>query len=470
MTTLDKRYLSAGMHFLITAVITAALQISLWAVPSEVAVWVSTQNGAKQLSREADLRWEEPCDCPIDTISINTEQTYQAILGLGASWDHATCQNLFRLPEPERDEAIKRIVHPEEGIGMNLMRLCIGSSDFIGEDYYTYDDLPQGETDPELTRFSIDKDRGYLLPVIQKSLEYNPDMLFFASPWSPPAWMKTSGLLGGGKVKPEFYDAYARYLARYIQAYTAEGIPIFAITVQNEPHMAHKDYPTTLWTGEEQRDFIRGHLGPLFKEQGINTRIWCWDHNWSTLDFPRAILSDTEAAHYVEGTAFHLYEGTVNAQSDLKREFPGKDIFFSEGSLFRTTGAISLIGILSHWSRSYNAWVTLLDEHRKPNRGPHHASATCVELKDDLSVEYSYDYYVYGQFMKFIQRGAVRIDSFMPETRGFAHIAFRNPDGTITLIAANAARQSKRFLVAGHGYLFRTEQPANSVATYRWTP
>lgn len=455
---------------LVAFVVMTAVRAGFGAVPSPVAVWVSTQDGSKQLSREADLGWEDPCDCNIDTITIDPERTCQTLLGLGSSWDHATCANLFRLSEPARNEAIKRIVHPEEGIGMNLMRLCIGSSDFIGEAYYTYDDLPPGETDPDLKHFSIEKDRAYLLPVIRKSLEYNPELLFFASTWSPPAWMKTSGVLGGGKLKPEYYPVYARYLARYIQAYAAEGIPLYAITVQNEPHMAHKDYPTTLWTGEEQRDFIRDHLGPLFKEQGIGTRIWCWDHNWNNLEFPRTVLNDPEAAQYVEGTAFHSYEGDVQAQSELKQEFPGKEIYFSEGSVFRTNGAIGLIDILQNWSRSYNAWVTLLDEHRKPNRGPHHASATCMELKDNLSIEYRYDYYMYGQFMKFIRRGACRVASEMPEKRGVAHIVFRNPDNGMVLVAANATQQSQRFLVECEEHMFRVEQPASAVVTYTWTP
>ncbi len=452
----------------IVAVTTA--EIEGWADLWDVSVWISTQNGSKTLNRETDLKWEAPCDCNMPIIRIDTEKRYQAILGLGSSWDHATCENLFRLPEPARNEAIKRIVHPEEGIGMNLMRLCIGSSDFIGEEYYTYDDLPQGETDPDLIRFSIEKDRAYLLPVIKKSLEYNPDLLFFASPWSPPAWMKTSGVLGGGKLKPEYYATYAHYLVRYIQTYAAEGVPIYAITVQNEPHMAHKDYPTTLWTGEEQRDFIRGHLGPVFKEQGITTRIWCWDHNWNTIAFPRTVLSDPETAQYVGGTAFHLYEGQVDAQSVLKQEFPGKDIYFSEGSVFGTAGAAKLIGILQNWSRSYSAWVTMLDEHRKPNRGPHHASATCMELKDDLSIEYRFDYYMYGHFMKFIQRGAFRLKSEMPENKGVTPIAFRNPEDGIVLIVVNSARQAKRFLVECCERMFRVEQPANSVATYLWVP
>ncbi len=460
------------MLFRIALLIALAVVIRVGGVAaaSEVTVWMSTQDGEKQLSLEPSLQFEPRRATGDTVIAVDPATTHQTILGLGSSWEHATVENLYRLPEAERNAIIQRVVCPEEGIGMNLMRLCIGASDFIGEPYYTYCDLPPGETDPGLECFSIEKDLERQIPVIKKSMEYNPDILFFASPWSPPAWMKTSGELGGGELKPEYYDAWARYLLKYIQAYEAEGIPIYAITVQNEPNMESPDYPTTLWTGEQQRDFIRDHLGPLFKEHGITTLIWCWDHNWNNLDFPRAVMSDPEAAQYVDGTAFHHYEGFVDAQSEFKEEFPDKDIYFTEGSVFRTIGGVRLIEILRHWSRTYNAWVTMLDEHRKPNRGPHLASATSIELKDDLTVEYRYDYYMYGQFMRFIQRGAARIDSTAPDIRNFANVAFRNPDGTIVLVVANAGREARAFAVQCLGQTFQAEIPANSVATYTWTP
>jgi len=160
----------------------------------------------------------------------------------------------------------------------------------------------------------------------------------------------------------------------------------------------------------------------------------------------------------------------VEAQSELRNEFPDKHIYFTEGSVFRTIGATKIIDILRHWSRSYNAWVTMLDEHRKPNRGPHSASATIIELKDDLSVEYRYDYYMYGHFMKFIHRGAVRIESSGSEVRTFANVAFRNPDGSIVLVVANAGRKEIAFTVNCLGKMFQTALPANAIATYRWQP
>lgn len=463
------------IHRVITFVITSALLLifstqNIAADNKTVSVWLSTQDGSKQLSSEPALKFEPNMSKNLQVINIDPSVRYQSIVGLGSSWEHATCENLYRLTEEARNAVIKKVVHPTEGINMNLMRICIGSSDFIGEEYYTYCDLPEGETDEALEHFSIEKDRVYLIPVLKKSLEYNPDLLFFASPWSPPAWMKTSGKLGGGKLKPEYFSVWAKYLLKYIQAYEAEGIPIYAITVQNEPNMIHMDYPTTLWNGEMQRDFIRDHLGPLFRDNNIKTLIWCWDHNWNNLDFPRAVLGDPQAAQYVDGTGFHLYEGKVEAQSELKSEFPDKHIYFTEGSVFRTTGAIRIMDILRNWSRTYNAWVTMLDENRKPNRGPHSASATIIELKDDLSVEYRSDYFIYGQFMKFIQRNALRIDSSTPEIRNFSNIAFMSPDGSVTLVTANATKKEIAFAVSCMDKSFTYTLPASSIATFLWKP
>ncbi|MCL4692948.1 MAG: hypothetical protein KJ060_10625 [Candidatus Hydrogenedentes bacterium] len=429
---------------------------------------VSTEDGSRKLSVEQPIALDDERPEPTPVIEVDLNNRGQTILGLGASLEHATCENLSKLSDDMRRDVIESLVDPQTGIGMNLLRICIGASDFIGEPYYTYNDLPAGETDPELARFSIEKDRAYVLPAIKIALEKNPRLLLFASPWSPPAWMKTTGTLGTGSLKREWYPAYAKYLLKFIQAYEAEGIPIHAITIQNEPYMVHAAYPTTLWTAEEQRDFIRDHLGPLFEAQGVDTQIWCWDHNWNRPDFPRAVLSDPEAAQYVDGTAFHLYEGRVENQSLIKREFPDKHVYFSEGSVFGTRGALQLAEILRHWSRSYNAWVIMLDERQKPNRGPHNATPTSVELLDDGSVRYNFDYYMYGQFMKFIQRGAVRIESTQLNAPDFGTVSFLDPNGQVVLVAANSGRAARSFTVTCGERMFTTTLPPRAVGTYLW--
>ena len=433
-----------------------------------VEAWLSSEDGEFALTRVQAPRFEPVERIAKEAVVVDAGRTYQSILGLGASLEHATCYNIARLPEDQRAAVVERLVDPDTGIGMNLMRLCIGTSDFAPQPYYTYDDLPEGATDPELEQFSIEKDRAYLLPVIRLALRKNPDLRFFASPWSPPGWMKSTGKLGGGRMLDEHFAPYARYFARYIAAYREEGVPVHAVTVQNEPHMVHPGYPTCLWRAEQQRDFIRDHLGPELRRAGLDTRIWCWDHNWNEVAFPKTVLSDAQAAQYVDGTGFHLYEGKVEAQTVLHEAFPEKHIYFTEGSTFRTRGAIEIIDILRNWARSYNAWVILLDHERQPNSGPHHASPTCIMLREDGSLDYRYDYYMYGQFMKFIPRGAVRIGT--PDCgRRFAHIAFRTPDERIVLVVANADREARAFKVAWKKTAFSTSLPARAVGTYRWT-
>ena len=428
---------------------------------------VSAANGSKSLAEAEPIPLGPRPAGTLPLVEIDLDDRGQSILGFGASFDHATCENLAKLSPDRRREVVEKLFHPTRGIGMNLMRVCIGTSDFTGVPYYTYSDVAPGETDPDLARFSIDKDREQVLPAIRLAREANPSLLLYASPWSPPAWMKTSGKLGTGSLKREWHPAFARYLLAFVKAYEAEGLPIHALTVQNEPQMSHAGYPTTLWNAAEQRDFIRDHLGPLFEREQVATNIWCWDHNWNMPEFPATILGDPAAARFVDGTAFHHYEGRVAAQGRLHRQFPEKHIYFTEGSMFGVDGAKSIVEILRNWSRSYNFWVVMLDEHRRPNRGPHSASATCLELLDDGTVRTNFDYFMYGQFMRFIPREAVRVQSTEPDG-GPRNVAFVTPEGEVVLVAVNTSWSQRRFAVACGGRGFVVTLPGSSVGTYRW--
>ncbi len=394
---------------------------------------------------------------------------HQSVLGLGSSLEHSTCYNLGLLPAQQRERVIESLVHPERGIGMNLMRICVGTSDFAPGPFYTYDDLPAGQEDPRLERFSIERDREYVLPVLQAARRLNPALRFLASPWTPPPWMKTNGRYGGGSLRPECYPYFAEYLVRFIEAYRREGIEIHALTIQNEPEFGPEAYPSCRWTAKQQRDFIRDHLGPLFEARGIRTRIWGFDHNFNHPAFPATILRDPVAARYVEGSAFHLYEGKPSAMSRLHREFPSKSIHVTEGSVYGAKGAVDIIEYFRNWARSYNAWVTMINHHGKPNvSGFHDCDPTIIVLnRDTLQTEYRADYSIYGQFMKFIQPGAERIESSSGTP---ANVAFRNPDGSIALIVAHPRAAAREVFVAWKGSAFAASLGPNSVATFRWDP
>ncbi len=457
---------------------------ALAATAGEIRSWVTTEDLRLASAPQPALSWSSaaPRD-GVRWIEIDPANRLQTMLGMGASLEHTTCSNLFRLNAADRERAVESLVDPKRGLGMNLMRLCIGTSDFAGEPWYSYDDLPPGETDPRLERFSIAKDRATLLPVVKLALKKNPSLLFFASPWSPPGWMKTSGLMVGGELKREWYPAYAQYFVRFIRAYADEGIPIYAVTVQNEPgvdRLRSKDpkwhYPSCHWTGEQERDFIRDHLGPALKQAGLKTRIWCYDHNYNVdpteesagLNHPRTILNNPEAAAYVDGVAFHHYVGEAEGMSRFHSEFPGKPIRFTEGSVFSIWGGYDLVQRFRNWSTTYNAWVVMLDEQGRPNNGPFPATKAILKLHSDTGrVEPLFEYHNYGHFMRAVKRGAVRVGSSGSD-RDLSNVCFQNPDGSVVLIVVNttdAAKQAAMFWKSKNASL---QLPAKSVTTCVW--
>src|SRR5439155_13182070 len=405
-------------------------------------------------------------------------------LGLGSSLEPTTCSNFWRMAASYREALMERLVDLEKGIGMNLMRLCIGTPDFTGDPWYSYCDLRPGQIDPELKHFSIERDRAYILPVIKLARAKNPKLLFFASPWSPPGWMKNSGSMIGGHLLPQWYSAYARYFVRFVQGYEAEGIPIFAVTVQNEPGVnraKEKDlrlhYPSCQWTADQEREFIRDHLGPALRDARLKTKIWCYDHNYNLkatgddagLDYPRTILRDANAAAFVAGVAFHGYVGQASGMSVFHKEFPRVPIHFTEGSVVGIDGAVELIERLRSWAVSYNAWVLMLDDNGQPNNGPFAAKYATVALNTKtLKPDYLLNYYIYGQFMKFIPRGAVRLEC---RTSGAvpAQVAFRTADGHLVLVAANPSTEPGQFEIRWRGQACTAALPAKSVGTWRWS-
>jgi glucosylceramidase len=455
-------------------------------------VWVTTEDRTKQLCHERSVPFTREPRTAGDigatdvAIRVHSDQSHQKMLGLGSSFEHSTCYNLSRLGQKDRAEVIARLVDRQAGIGMNLMRICMGTPDFTGDPWYSYDDLPAGQTDPEMKHFSIHSDRRYIIPVLKAALARNPQLLFFASPWSPPGWMKSSGTMIGGRLLPEHFPAYAAYFVKFVQAYEREGVPIHAVTVQNEPGVDRQHdapnwhYPSCRWSGEQERDFIRDHLGPAFKKNRIATKIWCFDHNYNVapgpdgndpgIAYPRQILSDADAAQFVSGVAFHGYVGEPDGMSEILREFPAQPAHFTEGSVFGLAGAQRLIELLSHGASSYNAWVTMIDDTGKPNNGPFPVSPTCIVLDTkETAVDYRLDYYLYGQFMKFIERGAVRIDITGQDAECPA-IGFKNPGGKLVLILVNLRGANRSIEIVSDETSGCLALAARSVTTIVWQP
>lgn len=467
----------AGLAWFVTMAVAAA------AAAGPMRWWVSSADLKQQLAEQPVLEWGSGPGPKGIRITVNPTVTFQTMLGFGSSLEPATCSNLWRMAEADRERTVERLVSPTAGIGMNLMRVCMGTPDFTGDPWYSYNDLPRGETDPELKRFSIARDRAYILPAIKLALRKNPGVLFFASPWSPPGWMKSTGTMVGGRLLPQWQASYAEYFVKFIRAYEAEGIPMHAVTVQNEPGVdraKEKDpkwfYPSCHWTAEQERDFIRDHLGPAFRRHGLTTRIWCYDHNYNAkprgddpgIAYPRAILRDPTAASFVSGVAFHGYAGEPEGMSRFHQEFPRVPLHFTEGSVFGVKGGVELIEKLRHGASSYNAWVTMLDDQGKPNNGPFDADRTLITLNTETRQPAEhFDFFLYGHFMKFIQRGAVRVASD-GNMGSLASVAFRNPDGTVAVVVVNAGRRERDVNLVCGNRTASARVGGNSVATFVW--
>jgi O-glycosyl hydrolase len=459
-----------------------------------VEVWMTTQDGTKKLSRETDIAFVNLADKSDQSPAIEVVPgfTYQMVDGMGSSLEPATCYNLSLLSNTEREKTLRALLDHDQGIGMNMMRISIGTPDFTSDPWYSYSDLEKGKTDTALVSFSIEKDKKYIIPILKEALRINPDLVFFASPWSPPGWMKTSESLIGGTLRPEYYRTYAKYFVKFLKAYAAEGIPVFAVTVQNEPGVDREHdnpkwwYPSCHWTAGQERDFIKYHLGPALNASGLKTEIWCYDHNYNIIpatdgsavfipekpgdagiNYPGTILRDTEARKYTSAVAFHGYVGDPIGMSVMHREFPGIPVRFTEGSVFGIRGGIKLTGLFRNYATSYNAWVTMLDDKRKPNNGAFTASRTIVERNSQTNeVSYQLDYYLYGHFMKFIKRGSQRVAS--EGTGKLSHVAFRDPDNNIVLVVINVQNKNQLVKIISCNKETTLEMPENSMATLKW--
>jgi glucosylceramidase len=435
-----------------------------------VQAWFSSEDGKRYtLTSQPDLPLTVPEDTQLFTIHVDPAVRHQPILGIGCSFEEATVYNLRRMPDRER--VLRSLVDPVAGIGWNLMRICFGSSDFTARPYYSYDDLPPGEIDSDLQCFTIAKDIEYgIVDLVRRAMAINPELKVFASPWSPPAWMKSTGTMCGGRLLREYYPVAARYYRMAVEAYAAHGIPIHAFTLQNEPLMVHRGYPTCKFTWDEERDFLKA-VRREFDAHSLETEIWILDHNFKdAMLYPGRILEDPEAYAATDGVAYHAYEGRVEQMGAFHERFPEMPLYFTEYSTWRASGIEKVLSYLRNGARSYNAWVTCLDDRRQPNAGPHHASPTFVTVSSSDPGSYWYipEYYLLGQVSKFVQRGAFRVQSDEGSPRTATSAAFLNPDRTLVLVAVNQTDQAQQFRVVAQEQQFLATVPDKTVATYRW--
>lgn len=443
--------------------------------PGQVGLWVTTGVRAQLLQRAPDLPYSGAAQ--EGEVVVDPATRYQEMVGFGASLTDASAWLLMNKLTPQARSELLRELYAADGANFAFLRLTIGASDF-SRTHYSFDDMPAGQTDPQLTRFSIDPNRADVLPVLKEALALNPQIKVMASPWSAPGWMKTTDSMIKGSLKPEFYDAFARYLVRYVDAYAAEGVPLWGLTVQNEPHYEPPDYPGMRVEPPARARLIGDHVGPLLAQTHPGLRILDWDHNWDEPDSPLTVLADPQAARYVSGVAWHCYAGNVAAQSQVHDAFPSKEVYFTECSggewypawadVLTSTARSLVVGSVRNWARGVLLWNIALDE----NHGPHLGGCpTCrgVVTIDSRSgaVTRNAEYYALSHASRFVRQGAQRVASGGGPL-GEASVTFRNPDGTLVLVAVNSGADPQPLAVREGAHRFHTTLPARSVATLVW--
>jgi glucosylceramidase len=409
-------------------------------------------------------------------IEVDSKKTYQIMDGFGFALTGGSAMLIHHMDAAKRAALLHNLFTTEgDGIGVSYLRLTVGSSD-MNDHVYSYDDLPDGQTDPEMEHFSLAPDQTDVIPVLKEILAINPKIKILASPWSAPLWMKTTGKAQGGVLLPEYFPAYAKYWVKYIQGMKAEGITIDTLTIQNEP-LNEKNTPSMLMLESEQADFIEHDLGPAFQKAGIQTKILLYDHNLDHPAYVLSILKDPDANKYIDGSAWHLYGGKVDAMTQVHDAFPRKNIYFTEQSITEHDGVTTLniarpvahvmIGVTRNWSKNVLLWNLAAD----PNAGPHTNDGGCTGCYGALTIDGDnvtrlLAYYVLGHVSKFVPAGSVRIDSNSLDT--LPNVAFKTSEGKNVLIVSNPGDSPQSFAVREKGKSFTTSLGAGCVGTYLW--
>ena len=461
-------------HFLALAAFAVISAVSF--AQKTASVWLTTPDRAALFRQQPEPIPFSNSSVSGAVIDVSDAKTYQTIDGFGFAVTGGSAQLLMRM-DPAKRAAILRELYSDDGsgIGSSYIRVSVGASD-MNDHVYSYDDLPKGETDVNMAKFSLDPDHADVIPVLKEILAINRKIKILASPWSAPLWMKTTGVARGGVLKPEYFPAYANYLVRYIQGMQAEGITIDTLTVQNEP-LNEKNTPSMLMLESEQDEFIKNHLGPAFRKAGIKTKIVLYDHNLDHPAYPLSILKDKNANKYVDGTGFHLYGGTVDAMTQVHSAFPKKNMYFTEQSVTERPGSTEIrisrpvariiIGATRNWSKNVLLWNLAAD----PEAGPHTNDGGCTGCRGAITIDgndvtRNIAYYTLAHASKFVSPGSVRIESNDLEL--LPNVAFKTPQGEKVLIVSNVSDSPQVFSVRSDGQVLSTTLSAGSVATYVW--
>lgn len=439
-----------------------------------VEYWITTPDQSALLQKQDSSLLFDTASNSYPFIEVDTAQTFQTVDGFGFSLTGGSAYHINRLPADIKKNLLQELFGKEgSSIGISYLRVSIGASDLDAE-VFSYDDLLPGKIDSNLDSFSLSHDIVDIIPLLKEILNINPAIKIMGSPWSAPVWMKDNKNSKGGSLLPQYYPVYAQYFVKYIHAMKANGINIDAITIQNEPHHGGNN-PSMVMRAPQQAEFIKSHLGPAFKAAGISTKIVIWDHNCDEPDYPITVLNDTAAKKYIDGSAFHLYNGDISALTTVHNAHPDKHLYFTEqwaGARESFNGNLQwhvknvVIGSMRNWSRIALEWNLASDSAYNP-----HTPGGCTECKGALTVidnmiKRNEAYYIIGHASKFVPSGAVRIGTNVPDS--LPNVAFKTPDGKKALIVLNDAKATTTFNIRFNGKWIKTSLKSGAVGTYIW--
>lgn len=457
---------------------------------STVVCHVSTLDKAKVLARVPVQEFAPAEGRPDDnTIILDPAEKGQPILGFGGNLTDTDVYNLLRMSEGERDRVLELLFDPEKGAGWNFMRVPFGSTDWERDfDFYTYDDRPEGEKDWELLHFSVqrDIDRGFFA-LLRTIRERYPAVELLASVWGLPGWMKSNDSILGGIFLPEYAGVYAKYLRMAVQAFEAQGVPLYAVTTQNEPMSSdfpnnNRGTPCTRFTWRLQRPVLLALRGE-FDAHGIGTRIWAYDHNYDMAEvFVDPLLADGEVRAAIDGVAFHPYRGDPAVLSKYDELYPEMPLYSTEKTVHGPGGMDEMLRQLRHGARCYILWSFFEDTYGGPHQliGTAFKYSQCRKGQPTISMVHSDpvdgddwdtsgDFGLFAQFSRFLQRGMRRIGCSYGHKKWVTATAFQGEDGHTAVVAVNQTGTAQSFLLRCGGKALGCAIPAMSAATYEFT-
>jgi len=425
----------------------------------------------KRYEAQPSLAWKSEAAAE-DMIELNPAKKFQEMLGFGAAFTDAACYTFNRLDARVREGLFHELFHPSE-MGLSVCRTCIGASDYSTE-VFSYN---EGDPDPEMKRFSIAHDQPYVLPMLRQARKQNPDLFLFSSPWSPPGWMKAGGSMLGGSMRLHAFAPYALYFVKFLQAYAAEGVPIQAVTVQNEVDTDQDArMPACLWGQEYEMGFVKNHLGPALEKTGLSTQIWILDHNYNLWGRAVAELDDPAVRKYCNAVAFHGYVGTPEQMSKFHAAYPDASLSWTEGGPDYTAPDYAtdwanwgqtFTQAIRNWCRSVTGWNLALDEKGRPNIGPFPCGGMVTIHSQTKEITKSGQYWAFAHFSRNVRRGARRFES-TGDVKDIEHVGFENPDGQKVLLLSNFGG-AKTVALKQASKVVELPIAASSISTIVWS-